>query len=168
MKMISLSLNCLKRRCFSRVVTLEAVVSAIDLYSHCTVMFPCNTTQQQHKRHLPLQSDSLISRCLVCLHASVCVASSWRTVVIMSTKDLRIYFHATLQRSTRRMPKSPLCVRIYEVVYMVAVLTLRPYAPLILLLRCQSNFLAIRTECAELWNRCVCMLQATSWGALAD
>lgn len=88
--------------------------------------------------------------------------------VIMSTKDLRIYFHATLQRSTRRMPKSPLCVRIYEVVYMVAVLTLRPYAPLILLLRCQSNFLAIRTECAELWNRCVCMLQATSWGALAD
>lgn len=34
-------------------------------------------------------------------------------------------------------------------------LTLRPYAPLILLLRCQSNFLAIRTECAGLWNRCV-------------
>lgn len=50
---------------------------------------------------------------------------------------------------------------------MVTVLTLRPYAPLILLLRCQSNFLAIRMECAELWNRCVCVLQATSCGALA-
>lgn len=56
----------------------------------------------------------------------------------------------------------PLCT--YEVVYMVAVLT---YAPLILLLRCQSNFLAIRMECAELWNRCVyvraegCFLRCT-------
>ena len=39
-------------------------------------------------------------------------------------------------------------VCVYEVVYIVTVLTLRPYAPLILLLRCQSNFLAIRTECA--------------------
>lgn len=56
----------------------------------------------------------------------------------------------------------------YKVVYMVTVLTLRPYAPLILLLRCQSNFLAIRKECAELWNRCVCVLQAASCRALAD
>lgn len=58
----------------------------------------------------------------------------------------------------------PICT--YEVVYMVAILT---YAPLILLLRCQSNFLAIRMECAELWKRCVCVcvLQAASCGALA-
>lgn len=56
----------------------------------------------------------------------------------------------------------------YEVVYLVRVLTLRPYAPLILLLRCQSNFLAIRMECAELWSRCVCVLQAASYSALAD
>lgn len=39
---------------------------------------------------------------------------------------------------------------------------------MILLLRCQSNFLAIRPECAWLWNYCVCMLQAASCGALAD
>lgn len=58
-------------------------------------------------------------------------------------------------------------VHLYEVVYMLTVLTLRPYAPSILLLRCQSNFLAIRMECAGLWNRCVCVLQAASCGALA-
>lgn len=60
------------------------------------------------------------------------------------------------------------CVCVGKNVYMVTVLTLRPYAPLILLLRCQSNFLAIRTECAELWNPCVRVPQAASCGALAD
>lgn len=91
----------------------------------------------------------------------------WRTVDDVSTNNLWIHLLATPLYSARWMPKSSvLCL--YKVVYMVTVLTLRPYAPLILLLRCQSNFLAIWTECAELWNRCVCVLQAASCGALAN
>lgn len=55
-----------------------------------------------------------------------------------------------------------------KVVYMAAALILSPYVPLVLLLRRQSNFLAIRAECAGLWNGFVCMPQAASYGALAD
>lgn len=69
-----------------------------------------------------------------------------------------------LHQDCLRMAKAN-CLYMYEVVYMLTVVILRPYAPVILLLRCQANFLAIRLGCAYLW-KCVrraagCFLQCT-------
>ncbi len=134
----------------------------------CIVFIFCGLLSNLSVKHNRLARS--FTKMTVNLDTKLLFTASVRTVNDVSTCQQSNCEYISMQHyciAHTECPNARSGVYIYEVVYMVTVLTLRPYAPLILLLRCQSNFLAIRMECAKLWNRCVHVLQAASCGALA-
>lgn len=131
---------------------------------HVYILWPHVDLSVKHNR--PTRS---FTRTIVNLDTQLLFTASGK-VLMMCRHVNKVLVNTFPCKTTVNMLNSqtPALLYLYKVVYILTVLTPRPYAPLILLLRCQSNFLAIRMECAELWNRCVCVLQAASCGALAD
>lgn len=108
----------------------------------CSVFFVVDLSVKHNGLYKKLQSNwtqnySSQPVCIWVVEGGLLMMCQHVNKALVNTFATRLYMTECLKL---------LCMR--KVVYMVTVLTLRPYAPLILLLRCQSNFLAIRLECA--------------------